>query len=146
MKSVICLLVLYTINTTAFSASKPSLRSLNAKPSIINQFSSTHHKEPRTATSTTSLRSNSELISTAFDVATFLPQPFWLLMIFLPNLSLTKSVMGNWSTIIGFSLVHLFIVITSVLQPDGAGTAPIAEVIIIVSLPFYYCCSNSILI
>ena len=126
MKSVICLLVLYSIHTTAFSVTKASLRSFNTKSSIINQFSNTHRRAIRT----TSLRSNSELISTAFDVATFLPQPFWLLMIFLPNLSLTKSVMGNWSTIIGFSLVHLFIVITSVLQPDGAGTAPIAEVII----------------
>jgi hypothetical protein len=36
-----------------------------------------------------------EPIHTAFSVATFLPQPFWLLMILAPNAKLTKQIMGG---------------------------------------------------
>lgn len=64
-------------------------------------------------------------IATAFNVATFLPQPFWLLMILAPNSDLTKKLMGSWFSLLSFSLVHLFIVIVSASQEDG--TAPIAE-------------------
>lgn len=64
-------------------------------------------------------------IASAFNVATFLPQPFWLLMILVPNSDLTKKLMGSWFSIFLFSLVHLFIVIISASQEDG--TAPIAE-------------------
>lgn len=45
---------------------------------------------------TTTLASLSpEPIHTAFSVATFLPQPFWLLMILLPNSDITKRIMGG---------------------------------------------------
>ena len=64
-------------------------------------------------------------ISTAFNVATFLPQPFWLLMILLPNADITKKVIGSWLSVVTFSLVHLFIVVVSANQVDG--TAPIKE-------------------
>ena len=64
-------------------------------------------------------------IASAFNVATFLPQPLWLLMILAPNSDLTKKLMGSWFSIFSFSLVHLFIVIVSASQEDG--TAPIAE-------------------
>ena len=64
-------------------------------------------------------------IATAFNVATFLPQPFWLLMVLAPNSDLTKKLMGSWFSILSFSLVHLFIVVVSAAQADG--TAPIAE-------------------
>lgn len=64
-------------------------------------------------------------IASAFNVATFLPQPFWLLMILVPNSDLTKKLMGSWFSIFSFSLVHLFIVIVSASQEDG--TAPIVE-------------------
>jgi hypothetical protein len=39
-----------------------------------------------------------EPIHTAFTVATFLPQPFWLLLILLPNTGFTKKVMGGLGT------------------------------------------------
>jgi hypothetical protein len=39
-----------------------------------------------------------EPIHTAFTVATFLPQPFWLLIILLPNTGITKKVMGGLGT------------------------------------------------
>ena len=34
-------------------------------------------------------------IHQAFSVATFLPQPFWLLLIFIPNTGITKKIMGG---------------------------------------------------
>jgi hypothetical protein len=40
-----------------------------------------------------------EPIHTAFTVATFLPQPFWLLMIALPNNPITKKIMGGLGTL-----------------------------------------------
>jgi hypothetical protein len=72
------------------------------------------------------LESSNPLVSAAFNVATFGPQPFWLLMTFLPRSEFTKKLMGSWITIGLFSLVHLFIVAVSISQPDG--TAPITEV------------------
>ena len=42
-----------------------------------------------------------EPIHTLFSVATFLPQPFWLLMILAPKAKLTKQVMG------GFGRLHV---------------------------------------
>lgn len=72
-----------------------------------------------------SLSSADSTIQTAFDIATFLPQPLWLILIVAPSWSVTKLVMGQLWSIIAFSLVHLFIVISSTLQTDG--TALIAE-------------------
>jgi len=62
-------------------------------------------------------------IFTAFRVATFLPQVFWFLLILLPNAAITKRIMGGYEVIGLLSLVHLFIVIGSLYQKDGA--API---------------------
>lgn len=70
----------------------------------------------------------SSLINNGFNIATFGPQPFWLLMCILPNFSLTRKLMMPWTTVVFFALVHLMIVIASISQPDG--TAPITEVII----------------
>ena len=39
-----------------------------------------------------------EPIHTAFALATFGPQPFWLLMILLPRNDITKKVMGSMGT------------------------------------------------
>lgn len=36
-----------------------------------------------------------EPIHTAFSAATFGPQPFWLLLIFLPKADITKKIMGS---------------------------------------------------
>eukprot|EP00816_Leptocylindrus_hargravesii_P012710 CAMPEP_0196824138 /NCGR_PEP_ID=MMETSP1362-20130617/90604_1 /TAXON_ID=163516 /ORGANISM="Leptocylindrus danicus, Strain CCMP1856" /LENGTH=231 /DNA_ID=CAMNT_0042204293 /DNA_START=85 /DNA_END=780 /DNA_ORIENTATION=+ len=64
-------------------------------------------------------------IKGAFNVATFLPQPFWLLPILLPKADITKKLFGDFKVITLFCLVHFFIVTASILQPDG--TAPMAE-------------------
>ena len=66
-----------------------------------------------------------DLIEQGFNVATFLPQPFWILMIALPNANITKKIMGPWQSILFFAFVHLFIVSKSIAEPDG--TAPMAE-------------------
>lgn len=69
-----------------------------------------------------------EPIHKAFSVATFLPQPFWLLMILFPNQSWTKRIMGGLEVPLLLSLVHLFIVTASIVGPGVAeGTAPLAE-------------------
>jgi hypothetical protein len=41
-----------------------------------------------------------EPIHTAFTVATFLPQPFWLLIVLLPNKGFTKKIMGGLGTFV----------------------------------------------
>ena len=37
-------------------------------------------------------------IHDAFSVATFLPQPFWFLLVVLPNSGITKKIMGGMGT------------------------------------------------
>ena len=68
---------------------------------------------------------SNENISVAFNIATFGPQLLWLLIIFIPNTQITKKIMGSYTPIIAFSLIHLFIVIASATQENG--TAPLAE-------------------
>jgi len=70
------------------------------------------------------LESN-DVIRQSFNVATFGPQIFWLLLILLPNAKFTKDVMGDYKVIIFFALVHLCIVVLSASEPNG--TAPITE-------------------
>ena len=66
-----------------------------------------------------------DIIKQAFGVATFLPQPFWLLLIALPNAKITKQIMGDYKVVALFCLVHLCIVLSSISEPSG--TAPIVE-------------------
>jgi hypothetical protein len=66
-----------------------------------------------------------ELVSQGFNAATFLPQPFWLLLILAPNAKLTKRIMGPWTTVLAFTLIHFFIVAVSISEPNG--TAPMVE-------------------
>lgn len=66
-----------------------------------------------------------EPIHSAFAFATFGPQPFWLLMIVLPNKEFTKKIMGKMDVVIFFALVHFFIVSASIVQPGA--TAPLLE-------------------
>lgn len=76
---------------------------------------------------TTNPLTSPEPIHTAFTVATFLPQPFWLLMIFLPNSQITRTVMGGLQVPLLCCLIHFFIVAAS-LAADGQGaTAPLSE-------------------
>jgi len=65
------------------------------------------------------------VIKQAFSVATFLPQPFWLLLILLPNAKITKQIMGDYKVVALFCLVHLCIVLSSISEPNG--TAPMVE-------------------
>jgi len=68
---------------------------------------------------------SAESIQNAFSVATFLPQPFWVLLTLLPNTGVTKKIMGGIEVVTLCSLVHFFIVAASILEPNG--TAPMAE-------------------
>lgn len=67
-----------------------------------------------------------EPIHTAFNIATFGPQPFWLLLILFPKADLTKKIMGTLDVVLFFAVVHFFIVSASIVDPSS-GTAPIAE-------------------
>mmetsp|Transcript_27313 Transcript_27313/g.40373 ORF Transcript_27313/g.40373 Transcript_27313/m.40373 type:complete len:243 (+) Transcript_27313:75-803(+) len=106
--------------TTNLSAIDPSLVTAAA----AHLVSDTDSFSSSIVTSLSPLLSNDN-ISKAFNVATFGPQLLWVLMILLPNTTITKKIMGTQAPIIAFSLVHLFIVIASASQKDG--TAPIAE-------------------
>ena len=79
---------------------------------------------PTMLTPPRALLSNAE-IESAFTVATFLPQPFWLFLILAPNTKITDAVMRPWWPLLSVCLVHVFIVIVSLGQPGG--TAPMAE-------------------
>jgi len=54
----------------------------------------------------------SAVVSSAFNVITFLPQYLWILMVFAPDWSVTKKVMEPLWPVLFFCLVHLFIVFT----------------------------------
>ncbi|KAG7355819.1 protein of unknown function DUF4281 containing protein [Nitzschia inconspicua] len=123
------ILFLLLAGTEAFVVT-PTDRSLVAKTTKI------HHNndvlERSHATSASKLRAvmdivgvSPEPIHTAFAYATFGPQPFWLLLIFLPKADITKQVMGKLDVVIFFALLHFFIVATSIVQPDS--TAPLLE-------------------
>ena len=67
-------------------------------------------------------------ITTLFNVATFGPQPLWILMIAAGcgvGRPFADAVMKPWWPLIAFSLVHVAIVVISATQADGV--APIAE-------------------
>ena len=68
---------------------------------------------------------NADNIKVAFNIATFFPQLPWLFLILLPNTDITKKLMGGYEIITICSLVHFFIVVASISQPEG--TAPISE-------------------
>lgn len=77
-------------------------------------------------TSLLALGSDADVV-TLFNVATFGPQPLWILLI-LSGLGVkapAEAVMRPWAPLIAFSLVHLAIVVVSATQADGV--APIAE-------------------
>mmetsp|Transcript_21072 Transcript_21072/g.31978 ORF Transcript_21072/g.31978 Transcript_21072/m.31978 type:complete len:225 (+) Transcript_21072:41-715(+) len=68
--------------------------------------------------------SSPEPIQLAFKAATFFPQPFWTLLVLLPNSGLTKKVMGGIEIVTICCLIHFFIVSASIVIPEG-GTAPL---------------------
>mmetsp|Transcript_40555 Transcript_40555/g.53380 ORF Transcript_40555/g.53380 Transcript_40555/m.53380 type:complete len:555 (+) Transcript_40555:182-1846(+) len=54
-----------------------------------------------------------EEVNTAFKIATFFPQPFFLLMIFAPKWKVTEKIMKPWWPVIVQALLHFFIVVVS---------------------------------
>lgn len=117
------LLFVLTAGSHAFALGvKPGLASHERR---VVRTSGVHMSlEVLPSTLSLSLGSNSD-ISTLFSIATFGPQPLWLLMILAPSRAITKTVMGSWLPIVAFSLVHCAIVIVAATQTDG--TAPIVE-------------------
>ena len=68
-----------------------------------------------------------EPIHTAFTIATFLPQPFWVLMVLFPNSEVTKRCMTGYQLPLLCSAIHLLIVVASILSNGSETTAPLAE-------------------
>lgn len=64
-------------------------------------------------------------IAQAFFFVTFVPQNFWLLLVFAPNWKVTRSVFEPLWPLCLVALAHLFIVGASAGQSPEAGTAPI---------------------
>lgn len=90
----------YTKTTPRRSFSNRSHGSVSALPMETTEWWMTLATE-------TSYRVSSEPIHTAFSVATFLPQPFWLLMILAPKSTWTKKIMGGLGTF-GKSVWHVY--------------------------------------
>ena len=65
----------------------------------------------------------SGIIDMAVSFDTFVPQPFWLLLVALPRTELTRKIMGPIGPVLGLSLVHLAIVVLAASKPGG--TEPI---------------------
>ena len=112
----------YILSDITFK-NKPSNSKLSALPISEAAFSLTSSNV--LVSSLTDVVFTPESISSAFNVATFLPQPFWLFLIFLPKSNITKKMFGGIELLTGFALVHFFIVFASIIQPDG--TAPMTE-------------------
>ncbi len=64
-------------------------------------------------------------IAQAFFFTTFVPQNFWLLIVFAPNWIWTRRIFEPLWPLLIVALAHLFIVVASAGQPPEAGTAPI---------------------
>jgi hypothetical protein len=64
-------------------------------------------------------------ISQAFAFVTFVPQNFWLLIVFAPNWKVTRQIFEPLWPLCIVALFHLFIVVASAGKPPEAGTAPI---------------------
>lgn len=59
------------------------------------------------------------VVSVAFNVVTFLPQYLWLLMVFAPDWSVTRTVMRPLWPVLAFGLTHLFIVFVVASNNDS---------------------------
>lgn len=77
--------------------------------------------------SSSSMSVSPEPIHTAFAIATFLPQPFWVLMVLFPNSSITKRCMTGYQIPLLCSGIHLLIVVASILSNGSDTTAPMSE-------------------
>ena len=78
------------------------------------------------ATLLASAGSLADPVSTAFELVTFLPQPVWLLLVFLPNWKGTRALMEPIAPLAALALAHLVIVGFGVAHPfPEPGTAPL---------------------
>lgn len=68
--------------------------------------------------------SPAELIDQGVAIATFAPQPLWLLMIAFPRSHVTRAVMEPLAPILLLGLIHFAIVVLAASNQD-AGTAPV---------------------
>lgn len=108
--SVLLLLGLFqseAFSNTAISARRSISTSINRGSSGLKQSTELFALlDPSIILSTDIL--TEESIHTAFSVATFFPQPFWVLLTLLPNTSFTKKIMGGMGTLIGLkiALIH----------------------------------------
>jgi hypothetical protein len=59
------------------------------------------------------------LTDTGVSLVTFLPQPFWLLMLAAPRSEITRKVMGSIGPVVGLSAIHLAIVLSAATAPGG---------------------------
>ena len=64
-------------------------------------------------------------IGFAFEVVTLVPQPFWLLLVFLPNWRGTRLLFEPIAPLGVLALFHLFIVVASAQGSPETGTAPL---------------------
>lgn len=86
------------------STTSVSLSALQAIPDAVTVSEISAFLSSSITTASTSVSAGNGLlvspepIHTAFSVATFLPQPFWLLMIVLPNANITRKIMGGLGT------------------------------------------------
>jgi hypothetical protein len=94
MRPILLLLGLSTFSLWAEGfQSTPRLQHATSRPisAHLNNANDSH----RTSTELSALFLSQENIVNAFSVATFLPQPFWVLLTILPNNKLTKKIMGG---------------------------------------------------
>jgi len=146
--SILLTIVIFTVifcpfDTVAFQQNVIPIRVPKIQTTIHKSFLTDRHYRPENVICThsssnlhptnrlrLSLSPLSDIITNssiqqAFRLGTFGPQFLWVLMIVFPTSQFTKKIMGNSLSIVAFCLVHLFIVITSINQPDG--TAPMLE-------------------
>ena len=64
-------------------------------------------------------------IAAAFAFVTFVPQNFWLLLVFAPNWKWTRRIFEPLWPLCVVALAHLYIVGASAGKPPEAGTAPL---------------------
>mmetsp|Transcript_32227 Transcript_32227/g.74372 ORF Transcript_32227/g.74372 Transcript_32227/m.74372 type:complete len:243 (-) Transcript_32227:84-812(-) len=65
---------------------------------------------PEVSLAIADLEPTPSVVSSAFNVITFLPQYLWLLMVLAPNWSITRKVMEPLWPVLLFAAVHVFIV------------------------------------
>lgn len=104
--TLLLVLLMLTVQSDAFTSSNTFMSSrLGAQsPSLVHSAT----RPPSSSSELSALLDPSVVTSVltqdsihdAFSVATFFPQPFWLLLVLLPNTGLTKKLMGGMGTFV----------------------------------------------